>query len=76
MAAAAQLERVASRSVYGVTAFSSGPVDDATRHLEELGLASHFVSKSYGPLSSSPSSNQHKKVRFSWAVDLDATGTA
>ena len=24
--------------------------------------------------SSSPSSNQHKKVRFSWAVDLDATG--
>ena len=23
---------------------------------------------------SSPSSNQHKKVRFSWAVDLDATG--
>ena len=53
MAAAAQLERVASRSVYGVTAFSSGPVDDATRHLAELGLASHFVSKSYGPLSTS-----------------------
>ena len=25
-----------------------------------------------GRLRSSPSSNQHKKVRFSWAVDLDA----
>ena len=29
---------------------------------------------SYDGGRSSPSSNQHEKVRFSWAVDLDATG--